>query len=76
MLAEIRQKAIVQPGGMIEIRSSELPVGTEVEVIVLVDRSPEAPSSLANLIGTARGGFSTPAEADEFIRQERNSWDS
>lgn len=76
MLAEIRQKAIVQPGGVIEIHSSELPAGTEVEVIVLVDRSPEASGSLVNLIGTARGGFSTPTEADEFIRQERNAWDS
>lgn len=76
MLVEIRQKAIVQPGGVIEIHSSELPAGTEVEVIVLVDRPLEAQSSLVNLIGAARGGFSTPAKADEFIRQERNAWDS
>ena len=30
---------------------------------------------LTHLIGSAPGSFSTPAEADQFIRQERDAWD-
>lgn len=37
MLKEIRQKAVVQPGGVIELTSADFPVGTSVEVVVLVD---------------------------------------
>jgi hypothetical protein len=35
METALRQKAIVQPGGVIEIRSLQLPVGNEAEVIVI-----------------------------------------
>ena len=35
----------------------------------------ESPNYLA-LFGSGRGGFATAAEADEFIRQERDSWDN
>lgn len=31
---------------------------------------------LTSLIGTAPGSFATPEEADQFIRQERDEWDS
>jgi antitoxin component of MazEF toxin-antitoxin module len=31
---------------------------------------------LASIIGTAQGSFATPEEADQFIRQERDAWDS
>lgn len=31
---------------------------------------------LASIIGTAKGSFATPEEADQFIRQERDAWDS
>lgn len=31
---------------------------------------------LTSIIGTAKGSFATPEEADQFIRQERNAWDS
>jgi hypothetical protein len=30
---------------------------------------------LTSLIGSAPGSFSTPKEADQFIRQERDAWD-
>ena len=36
MLKGIKQKTIVKPGGAIELASTDLPVGTSVEVIVLV----------------------------------------
>jgi hypothetical protein len=31
---------------------------------------------LTDLIGSAPGSFATPEEADQFIRQERDAWDS
>ncbi len=39
MITGIREKAIVKEGGRIEISSAELPIGMEVEVIVLVDEA-------------------------------------
>lgn len=31
---------------------------------------------LTSIIGTGRGSFATPEEADRFIRGERDAWDS
>lgn len=39
MINRIRQKAIVGKGGHIEIFSPELPMGTKVEIIVLIEAS-------------------------------------
>lgn len=35
MLNGVRQKAVVQPGGVVQVQANELPVGQVVEVIVL-----------------------------------------
>ena len=35
-----------------------------------------ATDSLTSLIGQAQGTFANPEEADRFIRQERDTWDS
>jgi hypothetical protein len=37
MISAIREKTVVKEGGKIEIWLPELPVGTKVEVIVLVE---------------------------------------
>ncbi len=75
MLTGIRQTAVVKPGGLIELHSTELTEGTTVEVIVLVE--PETSHRpLTSFIGTASGSFATSGEADKFIRQERDAWDS
>ncbi len=37
MITGIREKTIVREGGKIEISSPDLPIGAEVEVIVLVE---------------------------------------
>ncbi len=37
MLTGIREKTIVKENGMVEISAPDLPIGTEVEVIVLVE---------------------------------------
>jgi hypothetical protein len=31
---------------------------------------------LVSIIGTGKGSFATPEEADRFIREERDAWDS
>ena len=72
----IRTREVVGPGGVIEVRAPELPAGATVEVIVIVDASAAQLVSLVGLIGAARGGLATPEEADAFIRQERDAWES
>ncbi|CAN5628977.1 hypothetical protein BH18ACI1_BH18ACI1_19040 [soil metagenome] len=37
MITGIREKTIVKENGMIEISAPDLPIGTEVEVIILVE---------------------------------------
>jgi len=39
MESALRQKLVVQPGGVIEIRSSKLPVGAVAEVIVIWEQA-------------------------------------
>lgn len=43
----LRQRLVVQPGGVIEIRSPELLPGTLAEVIVILEESPAAAQGLA-----------------------------
>ncbi|MBD2103119.1 hypothetical protein [Leptolyngbya sp. FACHB-261] len=45
MLNGLRQKVVIQPGGVIEIRSLELPAGATAEVIVLLDSPTSAPQT-------------------------------
>ena len=74
MVPALRQKVVVQPGGVIEVRSSELPPGATAEVIVLIESSSDPARSLLFMIGAAKGCFATPADADAFIRRERDAW--
>lgn len=78
MIQTVKAKAIVKPGGFIEVHSSELPEGATVEVIVLIEEPEEPKKPLKELIdfmGAAKGSFSSVAEIDAYIRQERDSWD-
>ncbi|MBE9061212.1 hypothetical protein [cf. Phormidesmis sp. LEGE 11477] len=79
MIQTIKAKATVQPGGLVEVHSDELPEGATVEVIVLVEAASEEPKkplkNLSDFIGAAKGSFSSVAEIDAYIRQERDSWD-
>ncbi|MGC1310221.1 MAG: hypothetical protein WA885_23575 [Phormidesmis sp.] len=82
MIQTIRAKATVKPGGIIEVHSDELPEGATVEVIVQVktaDSEVAKPKGLSRFIGATKGIGSfngSVAEIDEYIRQERDSWDS
>jgi hypothetical protein len=51
-----------------------LAVGTQAEIIVLVEQSSEAPP-LVSFIGKGKGCFSNAAEVDAFIRAERDDWE-
>jgi len=77
MVNGLKQKAIVKPGGVVEIKSDRLQEGATVEVIVLVE-SPfdKSLKSLTSFIGSTKSNFATPEEVDRFIRQERDSWES
>jgi|CXWL01.1.fsa_nt_gi hypothetical protein len=73
MVQAIKQTVTIQPGGRIEVLSSEFPVGAQVEVIVLVDRDMPL-KRYSDLIGSGRGTFATPSDADAFLGQERDAW--
>jgi len=72
----LRQKAVVKPGGIIEVSSSELLPGTTVDVIVIVESLPQKTRTMRSMIATGKGCFATYKEADEFISRERDSWSS
>lgn len=75
MITAVKQETIIQQYGVIEIRSPEFRQGMSAEIIILLKNAGHTePNRLRNLIGTGRGGFETPEEADSFIRKERDRW--
>ena len=43
--------------------------------VIIIPETPAAPTAtLTSLIGAAAARFTTPEEADAFIREERNTW--
>ena len=75
MINAIRQTVVVQPGGRIEVVSSELTPGASAEVIVLEEAPPARKRPLKSFHGTGKGCYATPEEADAFIRRERDAWE-
>jgi len=53
-----------------------IPHGTEITIEVTVEISDEIVPPITSFIGTAKGSFATPEEVDQFIRQERDAWES
>jgi hypothetical protein len=71
----IRQEVTVEQAGVLVIRSPRLSPGDRAEVTVVIDEGEKpAKHSLKSLIGTGKGCFATPEDADSFIRQERDAW--
>ncbi len=69
-------RTTVQPGGKIEIASPELEAGQTVDVVV----TPSAPTpkrSALDILAEAPGQrlFKTAKEVDDYIKEERASWD-
>lgn len=74
MLPMLKQKVTVQPGGVVQVQSSELVPGSIADVIIIPESGALPVLNLASLIGSAAGGFVSPAEVDAFISRERDAW--
>lgn len=74
MASTVKQKVTVQPGGVVQVQSPELVPGSTAEVIIIPDTITLPPRTLASAIGSAAGGFTSPADVDAFIRRERDAW--
>jgi hypothetical protein len=75
MMNAIRQRVTVQPGGRIELYAPELEPGSHAEVIVLHESDKASGRRLLSaLLGSGKGAFSGPEEADRFLSGERESW--
>lgn len=74
MAPMVKQKVTVQPGGVVQVQSSELIPGSTADVIIIPDTGLPPARALASAIGSAPGGFASPAEVDAFIRHERDAW--
>ena len=69
-------RATVQPGGKIEIVDQELQAGENVDVTISSAPTP-SPRSAWQIIseGPRQRLFKTAEEVDEYIAEERASWD-
>ena len=69
-------RTTVQPGGKVEFASPELEAGQSVDVVVTRSSSIER-RSVVDILAEAPGHrlFKTGKEVDDYIREERASWD-
>ena len=69
-------RTTVQPGGKVEFASPELEAGQSVDVVVTRSSSTER-RSVVDILAEAPGHrlFKTGKEVDDYIREERESWD-
>ena len=69
-------RATVQPGGRVEIASPELEAGQTVDVVISPTPTPSARSAWQIISeGPGHRLFKTAKEVDDYIAQERASWD-
>ena len=69
-------RTTVQPGGRVEVASPELEAGQSVDVVVTRSSSTER-RSVIDILAEAPGHrlFKTGKEVDDYIKEERESWD-
>ncbi len=78
MQTALRLTGTVQPGGRVEVSSSQLPAGKSVEIIVLFPQEPEAyRRSVVDVLAEAPGhlAFQTAEEVDTYVQEERDAWE-
>jgi hypothetical protein len=77
MATTLRVRTKVQPGGRIELESLDLPVGQDVDVTITPTAAPKEQRSILEIIESSppQQIFKTAQEVDEYLRQERDSWD-
>ena len=66
MITGIREKTIVKEGGKVEISSTDLPIGIEVEVIILVEEEEQ---------DTTEYLLSTEANREHLRKSRRDAQD-
>ena len=76
MQQALHVRTTVQPGGKIEIVDQDLPVGEDVEVFVR-RCTPSVRRSVVDILAEAPGQrlFKTGKDVDDYIKEERASWD-
>ena len=69
-------RTTVLPGGKVEVASPELEAGQTVDVVVTRSSSAER-RSVVDILAEAPGHrlFKTGKEVDDYIKEERASWD-
>ena len=69
-------RTTVQPGGKVEFVSPELEAGQSVDVVVTRSSSTER-RSVVDILAEAPGHrlFKAGKEVDDYIKEERASWD-
>ncbi len=69
-------RTTVLPGGKVEFASSELEAGQSVDVVVTRSSSTER-RSVVDILAEAPGHllFKTSKEVDDYLREEKASWD-
>ena len=79
MQTALRMETTILPGHRLEISAPELPEGATVQVIVLLPETPVLPQlSMLEFLKTLPPRpllFETPADADRYLREERDSWE-
>ena len=75
MTQAIREHVTVEREGVIEIHHPGLAIGTQAEIIVLVDLAGPAIPPLVSFIGKGKGAFADAATVDAFLRVERDDWE-
>ena len=76
MQGALHIRTTVQPGGKVEFASPELEAGQSVDVVVTRCSSTER-RSVVDILAEAPGHrlFKTAKEVDDYINEERSSWD-
>ena len=76
MQKALHVRTTVLPGGKIEIVDQELPVGEAVEVVISPAPEPSARSAWQIISeGPGQRLFKTAKEVDDYLAEERASWD-
>jgi len=79
MDSAVHIKTKVLPGKKIELTSPSLVEGEQVEVIIVLPAKPRGRRRY--VLDTLKAPpppklFGTPEEADQYLKEERNSWDA
>jgi len=79
MQTTLRLQTTVLPGHRLEVSAPELPEGAKVEVIVVLPKQPEPRRmSMLEFLETLPPGpllFPTWEEYEQYLREEKDSWE-